>query len=180
MSTKKRGFSLIELLIVVMLIGIVYGIYFFTIVESKKPIPFSLETMKKYLKNASKTYGDKLQLIYYFDEKKVYLINSKKELLESIDFEQELTVYQLKQDERIEIKVYKEIEIDDNTFEPTFIYSKTSKEIYDDLIINNENNQWYYFNTYFGNDFEKFINQSDLVSFIKKTQYLPMYAGDPE
>jgi len=177
---KKRGFSLIELLIVVMLIGIVYGIYFFTIVESKKPIPFSLETMKQYLENASKTYGDKLKLIYYFDGKKVYLLNDKKKILESIDFEEELTEYQLKQNERLEIKTYRAVDIDGNYFEPTFIYNKTSKEIYDDLIINNSNNQWYYFNTYFGDDFEKFINQSDLVSYIKKTQYLPMYAGDPE
>ncbi len=178
---KKRSFTLIELLIVLVLIGIVYSIYFFTVVKSKTPIPFSLKTMKQYITNSSKVYKKKnLSLIYFFDKKVIYLIDNKNEILETIEFDGQLTTYVLKKDEILDVKQYRAIELDDHYFEPTFIYKKLDKDLYNNLILNTNKDEWYYYNTYFGAPFEKFINQDELILFIKKKDYLPMYAGNPE
>ncbi len=177
---KNKGFSLIELLIVIVLIGIVYGIYFFTVVESKKSVPFAISNMKLYLYNASKTHGEKLALIYNYDEKEVYLLNDNNKLLETIPFNQIITQYILKQNEVLELSYHKSVEVGDNYFTPTFIYKKVSKDVYSDLILNDDKNNWYYFNTYFGDDYNTFVNETDMINFIKKKDYLPMYAGKPE
>jgi len=177
---KNKGFSLIELLIVISLMGIVYGLYFFTVGESKKNIPFSIENMKQYLNNASKTYSDRLKLVYYFDKQIIYLVDDKNKLLETIEYKKQLTQYVLKQKELLEVKKYKSIEIDGDYFEPTFIYEKINKDIFANLILNNTKNEWLYFNTYFSDSYDKFKNESELINFIKKKNYLPMYAGKPE
>jgi len=177
---KNRGFTLIELLIVIVLMGIVYSLYFFTKQESKNTVTFTLKNMKEYLRNASVSYGDKLKLIYYFDNKVVYLTDSKNNLLESIDFDQELSEYILKKDEQIDLKHYKPVEIGENYFEPTFIYERLGKDLFSDLILNNKKNEWLYFDTYFNDSFIKFLDENRLINFIKKKDYLPMYAGKVE
>ncbi len=177
---KNRGFTLVELLIVVALMAIVYGIYFFTILEKKRNIEFSIKNMKEYLNNASKTYGNRLKLIYYFDEKIIYLANDKSEPLESIDFDKPLTQYILKDDEQLEVKHYKAIEFDDKYFEPTFIYERLGDDLFANIILNNSKGEWLYFDTYFTSIYTKFKDENNLINFIKKKEYLPMYAGKIE
>lgn len=160
--------------------GIVYGIYFFTVQKNKENIAFSLSNVKEYMGNASKKYGNNLKLIYYFDKKVIYLTDNKYKVLDSIDFDEQLTQYLLKKDELLEIAQYKSIEINNDYFEPTFIYTMVDKEIFENLILNNSKNEWLYFDTYFNKSYKKFINEEELVNFIKKKDYLPMYAGKPE
>lgn len=178
---NKRAFTIIELLIVLVLIGIVYSIYFYSMVKSKNPLTFNLDNMKQYIKNASKEYDSPhLMLMYNFDEREIYLVNKDKKILEKIDFDKEFTVYELKQDERLEVKEYKNIEIEDIYFEPKMIYKNIDKDIYTNLIINLEDNTWRYYNSFFGKDFVSFDEESKLINYIKKTDYLPMSAGKPE
>ena len=81
-SIKKRAFTLIELMIVVLLISVVYGIYFFTISKSAKEEKFTLQNIKKYLSLKSVDYGDKLTLICSDIGKVCYLLDSKKEIVD--------------------------------------------------------------------------------------------------
>jgi prepilin-type N-terminal cleavage/methylation domain-containing protein len=177
---KKRTFSLIELLVVILLVGIVYSLYFVTKKETKKDIPFTLFTMKQFLKEKSIQYKKDLKLIYYYDEKRVYLTDKNNLIYEVIPFDKQVTTYMLKHNEVLEVKVYRNIELDDKYFEPTFIYSKFEKEIYSHLILNTINNKWLYFNSYFGKDVEEFLNETQMIDYIKKKSYMPMYAGKIE
>jgi len=177
---KNKGFSLIELLIVVSLMGIVYGVYFFTTKQNKSDKQFKLETMKSYMIDASKKHGINLKLVYYMDKKVIYLINDKYELLDSIDFDKQITQYILKKNEVLEVAQYNTIEINEEYFEPTFIYEMTNKEIFINMILNNTKNEWLYYDSYFNEKYNKFINQEELINFIKKKDFLPMYAGKAE
>lgn len=177
---KKRGFTLIELMIVLMLMGIVYGIYFFSIVQAKEKVKFSLENMKEYLQNQVKNHSEGLRLVYNFDKKIIYLIDKKKDVLKIIDFDEAVTCYDLKENEQLEVKEYEKVEIDGDYFEPAFIYENIKDDIFSNIILNNTKNQWYYYNSYFGNSYEVLLNQTELIDFIKKKEYLPMYAGKPE
>jgi len=179
---NKRAFTVIELLIVLVLIGIVYGVYFYSMVKSKNPIPFGLDNMKQYMKNASKKYDQaNLSLIYDFDNERIYLVNDKeKKILESIKFDEDFTLYELQKDENLEVKTYKNIEIDDKYFEPKMIYKNLGENIYSNIILNLKDGSWRYYNSFFGEDYVSFDEETQLIDYIKKTEYLPMSAGKPE
>lgn len=177
---RKKGFTLIELMIVLMLMGIVYGIYFYSIVQAKEKVKFSLETMKEYLHNQVKNHSEGLKLVYNFDKQIIYLLDEKKNLLKTIDFDEAVTCYELKENEQLEVKEFEKVEIDGDYFEPSFIYTNLGGDIFSNIILNNNKSQWYYYNSFFGKNYEVFLNQTELIDFIKKKNYLPMYAGKPE
>ena len=85
----------------------------------------------------------------------------------------------LKDNELLELKHYKAIEFDDKYFEPTFIFQRVGNDMFSNLILNKKS-EWLYFDTYFTNSYSKFIDENSLINFIKKKDYLPMYAGKIE
>lgn len=177
---KNKGFSLIELLIVIALMGIVYGIYFFTTKQNKTNIEFSLENIKEYISYASKEYGENLELIYNKDKNIIYLTNSENNILKSINFNKNITQYLLKDNENLEVLRHNKIDIDGNYFEPTFRYKIFKNGTYTNMILNNSKNEWLYFDSYFTDYYYKFINESELINFIKKKDYFPINSGKPE
>ncbi len=172
----RKAFTLIELLIVVLLISIVYGIYFFTIAKAGDVKKFSLFEVKKYLNKKAKLYGEKLTLICSNDESTCYILDNKKEIVEDFEFEQKIKVFLLKDDEELEPARYKNIELSDSIyFEPSIIFKKLSKTHFETLIYYSDN-KWIYVSPYF-DDTKEFINKEDIISYIKKREYLPMYSG---
>ena len=176
-SIKKRAFTLIELMIVVLLISVVYGIYFFTISKSAKEEKFTLLNIKKYLSLKSVDYGDKLTLICNDVGKICYVLDSKKEIVEEFDFDKNIKVFTLKKDEELEPTVYKNIELTKTIyFQPSLIFKQLSPSEFETLIFYTSDDKWVYINPYF-NGTNEFINKEELISFIKKKDYLPMNAG---
>ena len=173
----RKAFTLIELLIVVLLIGIVYGLYFFTISKKNDVKKFKLFEVKEYMNTQAKEYGDKLTLICDNDDKICYILNEKKEIVKEIEFLEEVSVYLLKQDEQLEPARYKSIELTDKIyFRPNLIFKKLNEREFETLIYYTKNQKWVYVSPYF-NDTKEFENQEDIISYIKKREYLPMYAG---
>lgn len=176
----KKGFTLFELLIVVLLIGIVYGVYFFSANGGAKTIPFKIDNMRTYINAQSKLLQkDNLKLIYNFDSEVVYLTDEKNTILQSVKFKQPVTEYKLMDKEQLDVANHIRLELEGETFEPTFIFFKKG-EIYSNIILNTDDNRWIYYNSYFSNESESFINQSDLIDFIKKRDYIPSVAGKVE
>lgn len=174
---RQKAFTLIELMIVVLLISIVYGIYFFTVSKSARQDKFSLIHVKKYLSLQSKDYGDKLTLICNRDGKICYLLNSKKEIVDEFEFNSSHKVFTLKKDEELEPVLYKSIELSkDIYFEPSLIFRKLNNVQFESLIYYTSADKWVYINPYF-EDSKEFINKEELISYIKKKEYLPMYSG---
>ncbi len=174
---KNKAFTLIELMIVVLLISVVYGIYFFTISKSAKQEKFTLIKIKRYLDIKAKDYGHKLTLICNRDGKICYLLNSKREILEDFEFNSNFKVFTLKKDEELEPVTYKSIELTNEIyFEPSLIFKKLNQVQYESLIYYTSEDKWVYINPYF-ESYNEFINKEELLSYIKKKQYLPMYSG---
>jgi len=176
----KKAFTLIELLIVVLLISIAYGIYFFSAKKQDTTKEFSLYHIKSFMNLKAKKYGDKLTLICDNDTQTCYLLNDKKKILEEVKLKQKIETFLLKKDEILEPTEYKHIALSDKIyFRPSLIFKKLNKTVFETLIYYNAGNQWVYVSPYF-NDTKKFINKEELISYIKKRSYLPMYAGIAE
>jgi len=176
----KKAFTLIELLIVVFLISIIYGIYFFTAKKREDTKEFSLFHVKEFMNIKAKKYGDKLTLICNNETQTCYLLNNKKELVEEFELDKKVKTFLLKKDEILEPIEYKNIALSDKIyFRPSLIFKKLSKTEFETLIYYNSDSKWVYVSPYF-NDTKEFINKENIISYIKKRSYLPMYAGIAE
>ena len=166
------------MLIVLLLVSIVYGIYFFTISSSAKEKKFSLLKVKEFLNNEAKEHGDKLTVICDGGHKICYLLNSKQKIIKDFKFKENVKTFLLKQDEVLEPVEYKNIELSDDVyFRPTLIFKKLTHEQFETLIYyNTDDEKWVYISPYF-DDVKEFINKEAIISYIKKRSYLPMYAG---
>ena len=173
----KKAFSLIELLIVILLIGITYGIYFYTYSPNVSQPELKIRNLKEFLNFYSKEHGDILSLICDSSDKICYLLNKDEEVIDNFVFEEDVVVYTLKEKEYLEPIYYNDIELDGNRFEPSLIFKRIGKELFTNLIILKENDDWIYISPYFDDEMNTFINQEEIITYIKKRDYLPVYAG---
>ena len=176
---KQKAFTLVELLIVVVIIGVVYGLYFTTMPKSKKHREFKLVEVKSYLYDLSKELRiDKLTLICSENSDECFILDDKHNVLSSVKNPTKVKVYHLKEDEQLDIVRYNNVELKNGEyFTPSLIYKKLSKTKFETLIYYNDNDEWVYISPYF-DDAKKFINKEEIVAYIKKKAYLPMYGGD--
>jgi len=173
----KKAFTLIEMLIVLLLVSIIYGIYFYTMSSSAKEKKFSLLKVKEFITNEAKEHGDKLTLICDGGHKICYLLNAKQEIVKDFKLKENVKTFLLKQDEVLEPIEYKNIELSDAIyFRPILIFKKLTHEQFETLIYYTDDEKWVYISPYF-DDAKEFLNKEDIVSYIKKRDYLPMYAG---
>ncbi len=173
----RKAFTLIELLIVVLLMGIVYGIYFFTIAKNAKVDKFSLFEVKKYLNQKALEHGEKLTLICSNNKETCYILNEKKELVEEMAFKDKVKTFLLKEDEILEPTLYKNMELSESIYlQPDLVFRRLSKREFQTLIYYTSDDKWVYVSPYF-DDTQEFINKEEIISYIKKREYLPMYSG---
>lgn len=173
----KKSFTLIEMLIVVLLVSIAYGLYFFTISHKEKENRFSFFKVKEFLNNEAKKYGDRLTIICDGDHKICYLLDAKQKIIKNFKFHENIKPFLLKQEEVLEPITYKNITLNDDLyFTPTLIFKKLAHEQFQTLLYYTQDAKWVYISPYF-NDTKEFINKEELISYIKKRDYLPMYAG---
>ncbi len=173
----RKAFTLIELLIVVLLIGIVYGIYFYTIAKNANVKDFSLFKVKEYMNSQAKTYGEVLTIICDNEKEICYLLNEKREIVDEFEFKEQVRTYTIKENELLEPVRYKNIELTSTLyFQPDLIFKRLSKRQFETLIYYTDNSTWVYVSPYF-DDTKEFINKEEIISYIKKREYLPMYSG---
>ena len=173
----RKAFTLIELLIVVLLIGIVYGIYFFTSSKNVKEEKFSLFKVKEFLNAKSKVYGETLTIICDNDTETCFLLDKDKTIVEEFDFFDNVKTFKLMENELLDPVRYKNIELSGSLyFEPDLIFKKLNKRQFETLIYYTSGNTWVYISPYFL-DTKEFINKEDIIAYIKKREYLPMQAG---
>ncbi|MEA1956664.1 MAG: type II secretion system protein [Campylobacterota bacterium] len=169
----KKGFTLIELIIVVLLISIVYGLYFFTASKKQDEKKFSLRDAKNFL-------ASEQTLICNEQDKLCYILNNKQEIINKVEFNEKIQVFLLKDDEQLDLVRYKNIELKNNIyFTPSLIFKKLTDDISQTLIYQTDKGIWIYISPYFDN-IKEFSNKEEIVSFIKKRDYLPMIAGVSE
>jgi len=166
----RYAFTLIELIVVVLLISIVYGIYFFVAPSHKDVKVFSLDTMKEYLQ-------EKQTIVCNEDKELCYILDANYNVVDKVEFKNKIKVYFLTPDERLELFRYTDIEIDKDYFTPSLIFKKLTDDLTQNLIyFDNVKNKWVYISPYIGN-MQEFDNKEEIISFIKKRSYLPMESG---
>jgi len=115
---SKRGFTLFEILIVTLLIGIIYSIFIVTIRPSKKD-SVNIYNFKTYLKKKQlKTNFTKAELLCLRIEKfcRIYFYGDKKEKYEKIHLfhkNEELIVYDMKLNDEINVIEFGELNDDE-------------------------------------------------------------------
>ncbi|MDA3909706.1 MAG: hypothetical protein PF437_11525, partial [Sulfurimonas sp.] len=93
------------------------------------------------------------------------------------NFKENVKVFLLKQDEVLESREYNNIELSDSIyFRPTLIFKKLTHDQFETLIYYTDEGKWVYISPYF-DDAQEFVNKEDIISYIKKRYYLPMYSG---
>jgi len=169
----KKGFTLIELMIVVVLLGVVYSVYFFTGAKhtTQKEREFSIRQARYFLKKNE-------MLLCSRDKELCYLLDSKRKLLKTFPFLNEITQYTLTTDEILEVSTFNPIELDDNIyFTPTLVYKKNIYNMPSLLIYYDEKQMlWVYISPYLGTA-KEFKNQEELIRYITKKDYLPKNKG---
>jgi hypothetical protein len=157
--------------------SIVYGIYFFTVTKSNDSKKFKLFEVKKFMNTKAKVHGNQLTLICNNDSELCYLLDAKKNIVEEFDLDEKVKTYILKKDELLEPTRHRNIELSNNLyFEPSIIFKRFKNGLFETLIYYTTNDKWVYVSPYF-DDTKEFINKEDIISYIKKRDYLPMYSG---
>nr|WP_275847929.1 hypothetical protein [Sulfurimonas sp. SAG-AH-194-I05] len=125
----------------------------------------------------AKVHGERLTIICHNDKEICYLLNAKKEIVEDFEFKEKIKTFLIKEDEILEPTRYQNIELTEEIyFEPTLIYKRLSPRLFETLIYYTSENTWVYVSPFF-DDTKEFINKEEIISYIKKREYLPMYSG---
>jgi len=167
-----RAFTLIELLIVVVILGALYALYFFTGAKHlEKKVAFSTATFYHFL-NA------KEMLLCSRDKEKCYLLDKERNLVRSFDFYENITEYTLQKGESLTPTLYNALEVSPSLYIiPSLLYKKDKNGVASLLIYYDEEAmQWVYINPY-SNKTHYFKNQENLIRFITKKEYLPKNRG---
>ena len=173
----RKAFTLVELLIVVLLISIVYGLYFYTVKNADDAVPFKLFDVKSFMDMKAKKHGDKLTLICSNDKKNCYLLDADAKLVDEFELDEKIETYILRGDETLEPTHYKNMEVSDTLyFEPNLIFKRFKSGLFQTLIYYTRDQKWVYVSPYF-DDTKEFINKEEIISYIKKKEYLPMFGG---
>ncbi|WP_456323378.1 prepilin-type N-terminal cleavage/methylation domain-containing protein [Hydrogenimonas sp.] len=173
----NRAFTLIELLIVLLLMGIVYGIAFNTVMpkspaHAKSRKELSLRTIDVVFKT-SENYKKSAMTLYCSESKKCRLTAEGK-LVSSFSLRKTGTAYRLNPDETLQSIDYPHIKIGTDEFRPSFAIHCRKDGFFDPQIIRADE-RWLYIHPFKKPRF--FKDPVALVGEIRQNDYLPDRAG---
>ncbi|BDY13452.1 prepilin-type N-terminal cleavage/methylation domain-containing protein [Hydrogenimonas cancrithermarum] len=176
LAPLRGAFTLIELLIVLLLMGIVYGIAFNTVMP-KSPAEaareeLSLRTIDTLFKT-SPNYKKRAMTLYCSESKKCRL-TAEGELLSVFSLRETGIAYRLNPDETLQSIDYPHIKIGTDEFRPSFAVRCRKDGFFDPQIIR-VGERWLYIHPYEKPRF--FDDPVALVSAIRQSDYLPDRAG---
>ena len=172
----NKAFTLVELLIVLLLMGIVYGIAFDTILKKTPKIEgeasLSLATIDQVFKD-SPAYGKQRIDLYCSDKMRCYLtvdgnVTTTFELLEPV------VAYRLNPDETLQTVDYPHMRIGKEEFAPAYILSCRKNGLFVPAILRSIDT-WYYFHPIHG--MRTLDDAVTMISAMRQSDYLPDKAG---
>ncbi len=175
LAPLRGAFTLIELLIVLLLMGIVYAIAFNTVLpKSTKGVPesLSLKTIDTLFKN-SPHYRAKDLILYGLANGKCYLTGDGK-IVATVDLPESGEGYRLNPDETLQSIDYPHIKLGTREFKPVFSIHCRRDGLFEPQIIFFDE-KWLYIHPF--NPPKLFDNPVDMVAYIRQSDYLPDKAG---
>jgi prepilin-type N-terminal cleavage/methylation domain-containing protein len=175
-SPIKPAFTLIELLIVLLLMGILYGIAFNAVLpkssKNQKQEELSLRTIDRLFKD-SPHYRKESLTLYCTESKECYLVSQGK-ILSTISLKQSGIAYRLNPDETLQSIDYPHIKIGTKEFRPTFTIHCRQDGYFNPQIIR-VGERWLYIHPYKKPQF--FNDPVEMIATIRQSDYLPDKAG---
>ncbi len=172
---KARAFTLIELLIVLLLMGIIYGIAFNTALPgTTKTVPdtLSFKNIDTLFKSSSLYRASDL-ILYGTENGKAYLTADNK-ILETVDLPETGSGYRLNPDETLQRIDYPHIKIGSKEIRPIFSIRCRKDGLFDpQIILSGE--KWLYIHPYDPPAF--FDNPVEMIDAMRQSAYLPDRAG---
>lgn len=172
----KRAFTLVELLIVLLLMGIVYALAFSYLMPkngAEKSANLTFADLPSIIKSSAKYRKSKLTL-YCKDSKECILSANGQSAAETIELNRAGRGYLVNTDETIEPLEYAHVKIGNDEFRPTFIVRCFKDGLFEPSVIRS-GDEWFYIHP-FGKVY-KFSDPVTMVSFMRQSDYLPDRAG---
>ncbi|WP_201353987.1 prepilin-type N-terminal cleavage/methylation domain-containing protein [Hydrogenimonas urashimensis] len=169
------AFTLIELLIVLLLMGIVYAIAFNNVIpktSKKATASLSLRTIDGYFKSLS-AYRT-MDLVLYGTENGTCYLTGNGKILETLNLPRVGEGYRLNPDETLQSIDYPHLKIGTTEFAPVFSIRCRKDGMLDPQIIR-VNEKWLYIHPF--EPPKLFDNAVEMVSYIRQSDYLPDRAG---
>lgn len=172
----RPAFTLIELLIVLLLMGIIYGIAFNTVLgkspKERAEEGISLATIDRIFRE-SPAYGKK-RLDLYCSEKMVCYFTVDGDVTTSFQLFQPAVAYKLNPDETLQSIDYPHMRIGKEEFAPAYIFSCRENGLFVPAIVRSVD-VWYYLHPILG--MKRFDESISMISFMRRSDYLPDVAG---
>jgi len=161
----KRGFSLFELMLVVILIGLIYSLVLGKINKKKVININKLENLKSVL--SSSKNSEKIQLIVYDNCKKIHLLGLDKKLNIDISLFKDLTTYKLDTSNNLKKVEFTPILVDKKIYDVCFNFTIYENESSSNYIVK-QNNKFIVFNSYFKDSYITDNEDDAIVNFTNK------------
>jgi prepilin-type N-terminal cleavage/methylation domain-containing protein len=175
-SKALRAFTLIELLIVLLLMGIVYGIAFNSVMPKSPAEAARKELSLKTIDTIFKTLPQykKQDLTLYCTESKTCRLTAKGKILSTFSLRETGIAYRLNPDETLQSIDYPHIKTGTDEFRPSFAIRCRKDGFFDPQIIR-VGERWLYIHPYKKPRF--FDDPVALVDAMRQSDYLPDRAG---
>ncbi len=172
----KEAFTLIELLIVLLLMGIVYALAFSYMMpksEKEADSELTLETIGKFFRS-QELYGKAAMTLYCKESGVCTLVGGGKEPVTGITLRGIGRAYIVNPDETFQSIDYPHIKIGADEFRPLLTVHCREDGLFDPQVAR-RGDIWYYLHP-FGKVY-RFSDPVSMVSFMRKSDYLPDRAG---
>ena len=172
-----RGFTLVELLIVLFLMGLIYAVAFNTVLSKKAEgeaieSATTLATIDRFFK-AQPAYGKK-RLDLYCSDKMVCYLSVEGNVTATLDLAAAAMGYRLNPDETLQILDYPRIRLGKLDFRPLYILGCRADGLFIPAIVRSIDT-WYYLHPFKG--MESFDDPAAMIAAIHQSAYLPDRAG---
>lgn len=175
----KRAFSLVELLLVILIVSLSYGIIYSIALKADKKAPQDDKNKLIYFIETHPLYKKEKLWLFCNEQNRCYvgqLLGNRLQEVEIFQIETPYLSYTINQYSELIPFVFPNIRVNNFSFKP-YIILETSKHGLIKSSFLEHNDKWYYYNN-FEKKWQEEINQNDILVYAKKSNYFPYMAGD--
>ncbi len=176
MKRTKAAFTLVELLVVLLLMGIIYALAFnYMMPKNGKETAsdLTLRTITSFFRSDA-LYGKKDLVLYCMDDGDCLLASGGRAQQTDIKLRHSGIAYIITPDETLQTVEYPHIKIGTEEFKPRFSIHCRADGLFDPQIVR-EGDTWFYIHPF--GEVYPFSDPVSMVSFVRRSDYLPDQAG---
>lgn len=175
----KRAFSLVELLLVILIVSLSYGVIYNLALKEKKPVPLTDSEKLIYFIQTHPLYKKESLWLFCNEDNECYvgkLFGNK--LLEEVEFTIDTPYLSYILDKYSKLNPYDffNVRVNNFSFKPYIIVRVDAQGVIENHFLHYDD-EWLYY-SFFEKKYISHINSSDVIAYAKKNEYFPYLAGD--